>query len=184
YRAAAVYSIQCCTGDDNTCSSKPVDCPSNICFKLVINKVTEERGCLDDLIKLLNFANKDSRTFNNENGLTSGSSNDQCHKLGAHANSISVSKSVWSYIVQIWSSTNGLRLFINDNLVASRVSQATNYTGSAVSNLITLANGLNSVTTCNASQVGSYTPYVDDMDEFQVYSRELSADDNYTLYTK
>ncbi|CAF4147629.1 unnamed protein product, partial [Adineta steineri] len=90
YRAAAVYSIQCCTGDDNTCSSKPVDCPSNICFKLVINKVTEERGCLDDLIKLLNFANKDSRTFNNENGLTSGSSNDQCHKLGAHANSMSL----------------------------------------------------------------------------------------------
>ncbi|CAF1363687.1 unnamed protein product, partial [Adineta steineri] len=96
----------------------------------------------------------------------------------------SVSSSVWSHIVQIWSSTNGLRLYINDNLVASRVSQATNYTGSAISNLITLANGLNSVTTCNASQVGSYTPYVDDMDEFQVYSRELSADDNYTLYTK
>ncbi len=30
----AVYSIQCCTGGDNTCSSKPVDCPSNTCFKL------------------------------------------------------------------------------------------------------------------------------------------------------
>jgi len=59
---------------------------------LVINKVTEERGCLDDLIKLLNFQNKDSRTLNNENGLTSGSSNDQCHKLGPYGNGMSLCK--------------------------------------------------------------------------------------------
>jgi hypothetical protein len=59
---------------------------------LVINKVTEERGCLDDLIKLLNSANKDSRTINNENGLTSGSTNDQCHKLGSYSNEVSLCK--------------------------------------------------------------------------------------------
>ena len=59
---------------------------------LVINKITEERGCLDDLIKLLNFVNKDSRTVNNENGLTSGSSNDQCHKLGPYGNGMSLCK--------------------------------------------------------------------------------------------
>ncbi len=34
HKTIGIYSIQCCTGDDNTCSSKPVDCPSNICFKL------------------------------------------------------------------------------------------------------------------------------------------------------
>ncbi|UJR29522.1 hypothetical protein I4U23_010739 [Adineta vaga] len=90
YKTLAVYSIQCCTGDDNTCTSKPVDCPSNICFKLVINKVTEERGCLDDLIKLLNFGNKDNRKSSNENSLTSGSSNDQCHKLGTYGNGMSL----------------------------------------------------------------------------------------------
>ncbi|CAF1281040.1 unnamed protein product [Adineta ricciae] len=88
YQTSAVYSIQCCTGDDNTCSSKPVECPSNICFKLVINKVTEERGCLDDLIKLLNFDDKNNRKSVHGDSLTSGSSNDQCHKLGTYGMSL------------------------------------------------------------------------------------------------
>jgi len=107
HRTAAVYSIQCCTGDDNTCSSKPVDCPSNICFKLgkiwfisficnyflivVIGKLTEERGCLDDLIKLLNFSNK-GRTITDGNSLTSESSDDQCHRLGTYGNGMSLCK--------------------------------------------------------------------------------------------
>ncbi|CAF3531568.1 unnamed protein product, partial [Rotaria sp. Silwood2] len=90
YKTAAVYSIQCCTGNDNTCSSKPVDCPSNICFKLVINKVTEERGCLDDLINLINSVNKNSQTLSGRNGYTSGSSNDQCHKFGVYGNGMSL----------------------------------------------------------------------------------------------
>ncbi|CAF1112746.1 unnamed protein product [Rotaria sordida] len=88
----ALYSIQCCTGNDNTCSSKPVDCPSNICFKLVINKVTEERGCLDDLIKLINSANKGNKTLNDKNEYRTGSSNDQCHKLGGYGNGMSLCK--------------------------------------------------------------------------------------------
>ncbi len=33
-KTIGIYSIQCCTGADNTCLSKPVDCHSNICFKL------------------------------------------------------------------------------------------------------------------------------------------------------
>jgi hypothetical protein len=109
YKTRGMYSIQCCTSNDNTCSSKPVDCPSNICFKLgkniyfkrmflnffsflVINKETEERGCLDDLIRLLNFANKGSRTSNEEERLSSGSSNDQCQKLGTSGNGMSLCK--------------------------------------------------------------------------------------------
>ncbi|CAF0870312.1 unnamed protein product [Rotaria sp. Silwood1] len=92
YKTAAVYSIQCCTGSDNTCTSKPVDCPSNICFKLVINRVTEERGCLDDLIKLINSANKNNQTLNNRTGYPSGSSNDQCHKFGTYGNGMSLCK--------------------------------------------------------------------------------------------
>ncbi|CAF0962903.1 unnamed protein product [Rotaria magnacalcarata] len=92
YKTAAVYSIQCCTSKDNTCSSKPVDCPSNICFKLVINKVTEERGCLDDLIELINSANKNNKTSSNRTTHPNGLSNDQCHKLGAYENGISLCK--------------------------------------------------------------------------------------------
>ena len=54
--------------------------------------MTEERGCLDDLIKLLNHANKDSRTLNDGNSLTSGSPNDQCQKLGTQGNGMSLCK--------------------------------------------------------------------------------------------
>jgi hypothetical protein len=39
HNTAGIYSIQCCTGGDNTCSQKPVDCPSNTCFKLGKNQL-------------------------------------------------------------------------------------------------------------------------------------------------
>jgi len=32
YKSNNVYSILCC--QDNTCSEKTIDCPSNVCFKL------------------------------------------------------------------------------------------------------------------------------------------------------
>jgi len=108
HKTVGLYSIQCCTGDDNTCSSKPVDCPSNICFKLgktlfnlfifndflilVIGKLKEERGCLDDLIKLLNYPNKGSRTLLDGISLTSESSNDQCHRLDTYGNGMYLCK--------------------------------------------------------------------------------------------
>lgn len=52
---------------------------------------SEERGCLEDLIKLLNFGNND-RTLNERNGLTSAPLNDQCHRLGKQENGISLCK--------------------------------------------------------------------------------------------
>lgn len=52
---------------------------------------SEERGCLEDLLKLLNFGNND-RTLNERNGLTSGPLNDQCHRLGKQENGISLCK--------------------------------------------------------------------------------------------
>ncbi len=82
--------------------------------------------------------------------------------LGSFA---SIPTSTWSHLVQTWSSTNGLRLYINNILVASSVSLATTYTTSAVSNYLTLGNTLNG-----------------GMDDVRVYSRELSADDVCTLY--
>ncbi len=59
---------------------------------IVLGKLAEERGCVDDLIKLLNYSNKGSRTLNDENELTSESSNDQCHRLGTYGNGISLCK--------------------------------------------------------------------------------------------
>jgi hypothetical protein len=93
----------------------------------------------------------------------------------------SVSTSVWSNVVQTWSVTNGLRLYINNILVASRPS-ATIYAASSVADFLTLANGLSSQGYCTMGSITGMT-YKGDMDDFRVYSRELSASDVYTLYT-
>jgi hypothetical protein len=55
---------------------------------------------------------------------------------------LSVSTSVWSHVVQTWSSTNGLRLYINNVLVASRLDSVTVYAASSQIDYITLANPL------------------------------------------
>ena len=96
----------------------------------------------------------------------------------------SVGISVWSHVVQTWSPTNGLRLFVNNILVASRLSLATTYVASSTKNFVTLGNSLNGINTCNSSQVGLLTPFAGDMDDFRVYSRELSTNDICRLFTK
>ncbi|CAF1112641.1 unnamed protein product [Adineta steineri] len=81
-----VNSIQCCVGSDNTCSMAPVDCPSNVCFKLVINKASEERGCMNDLIALVNVPNIGPNPLNDD----SGSSNDQCQQSDTQGTGMSL----------------------------------------------------------------------------------------------
>ena len=90
--------------------------------------------------------------------------------------------STWSHVVQTWSTTNGLRLYIDTILVASRISQATTYTASAVSTYVTLGNILSGSSTCGQGEIGTLTPYQGDMDDFRVYSRELNGADVCTLY--
>ena len=90
----------------------------------------------------------------------------------------------WTHLVQTWSSTNGLRLYVNNVLVASTISMANSYTASGVPNFITLANSLSGTSFCNIGLLGSMSPFNGDMDEFRVYSRELNADDICTLYTR
>ena len=52
-----MYSIQCC--HTHACSGEHINCPWNVCFKLVFDKRTEERGCLNDLLALIHHAHKD-----------------------------------------------------------------------------------------------------------------------------
>ena len=92
-----------------------------------------------------------------------------------------ISTITWTHIVQTWSSTNGLRLYINNILVASSFTLATTYTASTVSNYLTLGSILNGGT-CGQGQIGSLTPYQGSIDDVRVYSRELSSTDVCTLY--
>lgn len=62
-------------------------------YLLVISNNKEERGCLDDLINLINSVNRDNRKkLTKENSLTSSSSNDQCHRLGSSGIGMSLCK--------------------------------------------------------------------------------------------
>ena len=92
----------------------------------------------------------------------------------------SVSTSVWSHVVQTWSLTNGLCLYIN-NILAACLNSAKTYAASSEANYLTLGNRLN-YTTTNGLGLITGLPYQGDMDEFRVYSRELSAGDVSTLF--
>jgi hypothetical protein len=90
---------------------------------------------------------------------------------------------VWTHVVETWSTTNGLRLYVNGALVSS-VPSATSYTASGLSNFITLGDSLNGVNYCVGGALGAHVPgpFDGDMDDFRVYSRELTATDINTIY--
>ncbi|CAF1664459.1 unnamed protein product, partial [Adineta ricciae] len=86
---------------------------------------------------------------------------------------------VWTHIAVTYSSKNGLILYIN-GMFYSKTSR-TPYKTSGEINILTLGNLLNG----NSCYRGSITSdvYVGDIDEFRVYSRELSTMDVYKLAT-
>lgn len=93
----------------------------------------------------------------------------------------SVSTSVWSHVVQTWSTTNGLRLYVNNVLVASRLNSAMTFSSSFSPMFLTLGNALGGTGNCDPN-IPNQVPYRGDMDDFRVYSRELSASDVCALY--
>jgi hypothetical protein len=94
-----------------------------------------------------------------------------------------LSLSGFSHIVQTWSSTNGLRLYVNNVLIGSAV--ATTYLASSSwVNYVTVGGCLSGCVSCstfpgNQILAGPFTGAVDD---FEVYSRELTASDVCNLY--
>ncbi|CAF4064944.1 unnamed protein product [Adineta steineri] len=89
----------------------------------------------------------------------------------------------FTHIVQTWSSTNGLRLYINNALVGS-IAAATYRTASTWVNYVTLGGCLNGCGSCSAvpgNQILS-GPFAGAMDDFRVYSREVTASDVCNLY--
>jgi hypothetical protein len=93
--------------------------------------------------------------------------------------STSITTSIWHHIVQTWSSTNGLRLYIDNVLVASNASVVT-YSASSASDYVKLGNRPTS--SCALGPVSLPTAFYGDMDDFRIYSRELTVDDICALY--
>ncbi|CAF3954376.1 unnamed protein product [Adineta steineri] len=93
---------------------------------------------------------------------------------------IPLSSPYWTHIVQTWSSTNGLRLYIDNILVASEPSAVTFVASSITPNYVTLASSFSA--TCLTGGINISNHYVGGLDDFRIYSRELSANDVCTLY--
>ncbi|CAF1005617.1 unnamed protein product [Rotaria sordida] len=89
----------------------------------------------------------------------------------------------WTHVVQTWSPTSGLRLYVNNVLVASR-SSATIFTATGTTpNYITLANGRSASGSCAAGAIGVLGPFSGAVDDFRIYSRELTVTDVCALYS-
>ncbi|CAF0785730.1 unnamed protein product [Didymodactylos carnosus] len=89
----------------------------------------------------------------------------------------------WTYVAITYSSTNGLRLYINSVLQTSSTAAFT-FISSGSPNTITLGNGLTGATSSYCPQ-GSITSaqYQGYIDSFNLYSRELTTSYISTLYT-
>ena len=100
----------------------------------------------------------------------------------AASNLLSLSPS-WSHIAQTWSPTNGLRLYVNHILVASQPSARTFIATRTTPNYVTLANGLSASGNCPAGAIGVLGPFTGAVDDFRIYSRELTTGDVCVLYS-
>ncbi|CAF0965942.1 unnamed protein product [Adineta ricciae] len=102
--------------------------------------------------------------------------------LVSTADLVAASSSSWTLVVLTWSSTKGLRLYINDELVSS--AEASTFLASETTpNYFTLGNCLSGCTACPSGTVSSPGPFVGLVDDLRIFSREITADDVCILYT-
>jgi len=84
----------------------------------------------------------------------------------------------WTHVVTSYSSTNGIRLWVNGTLIGS--SGPFHYSPSGAYNTIILGNSLAGQLTCAGGSIvkGQFYGMID---ELRVYARELNATEVYTL---
>ncbi|CAF4109352.1 unnamed protein product [Adineta steineri] len=87
-----------------------------------------------------------------------------------------LSINVWTHVATTFSTTNGVRLYVNGSLIGSTGAMA--YSASGATNTVTLGNSLTTGCGTNSIVPGTFYGY---LDEFRLYSRELSAADVTTL---
>jgi hypothetical protein len=89
--------------------------------------------------------------------------------------------SSWIPIVQTWSATNGLKLYVNNTLAS--FDEASTFLGSGVTpNYLTLGGCLSGCSVCSSGAVSAAGPYIGAIDDWRIYSRELTSDDVCALY--
>ena len=86
----------------------------------------------------------------------------------------------WSFIVQTWGPVNGLRLYVNSTLAASN-STLTGHGASGVPMYAFLGSGGAGLSYCAKGALPVKRPFAGAVDDFRVYSRELTAADICTI---
>ena len=84
--------------------------------------------------------------------------------------------SSWIPIIQTWSTTNGLKLYVNGTLVSS-VAASTFLGSETTPNYLTLGNCLSGCGVCSIGMIGSPGPYAGGVDEWHIFNRELTFSD-------
>ncbi|CAF4648972.1 unnamed protein product [Rotaria socialis] len=90
----------------------------------------------------------------------------------------------WGFtqFIQKWSSTNGRNLYVNNIVVDSQPSTTTFAASGITPNYVTLANSLLGSGSCGVVAINSNNSFIGGVDDFRIYSRELSATDVCALY--
>ncbi|CAF3694172.1 unnamed protein product [Rotaria sp. Silwood1] len=92
-----------------------------------------------------------------------------------------ISMNAWYHVVQTWSPTNGLKLYVNTAMKS--LSTATSFMANDTSSMyVTLASSLSSSEECQQGILNSTIPFTGAIDDFRVYSRELTSADVCTIY--
>lgn len=91
-----------------------------------------------------------------------------------------LSLTTYSHVVQTWSTANGLKLYIDNILIETKTASNTQASGSWV-NYLTLGSCLNGCGTCDSGLIAP-GQFIGIIDDFRIYSRELTATDVCALY--
>ncbi|CAF0936001.1 unnamed protein product [Didymodactylos carnosus] len=87
----------------------------------------------------------------------------------------------WNHVVETFSVTNGLKLYINGSLYSTN--SVSNFAASGSSMYLTVASSLSGYSpACSGLGVIPFTSYPGGVDELRIYSRELIAQDVCTLF--
>ena len=89
--------------------------------------------------------------------------------------------SMWIPVVETWSSTNGLKLYVNNTLV-STVTASTFLASGTTPNYVTLGNCLSGCGVCSNGSISAPGPFTGAIDDFRIYNRELTSNDVCTLF--
>jgi hypothetical protein len=93
---------------------------------------------------------------------------------------LSVSSS-WTAIVETWSSTNGLKLYVINTLVSS-ITASTFLASGTTPNYLTFGNCLSGCGGCLGGSIGTPGPFTGAIDDLRIYNRELTSNDVCTLF--